>query len=176
MVRTREHMATDISTNNNPDFRLLETLADFQAHALKAVQSGRRHLCVLSETLDSPLYNTDEFRDAVRVLVTQDRYATARFLVKDIKPLVEHGHRLLQLARRLAGKVEVRKLTEPPQNDRCAWLIVDNATLLYKQDEAIYSGYVDYAAAPKCKLLLEEFTNLWELYGEEDPNLREQLM
>lgn len=165
-----------IISENNPNVLLLDELADFHLHALKMIREGRRQLCVLSATLDAPLYDTDEFRDAVRVFATQDRYAEARFLVKDTKPMIEHGHRLLQLARRLSGKVEVRRLTESPKNANHAWLIVDNAVLLYKHDEDAYNGYADYAAAAKCKLLLEEFTTLWELYGEEDPNLRQQLL
>jgi hypothetical protein len=167
---------TTVESDNNPDFHLLEALEAFRVHALKMVQQGRGQLCILSDTLDAPLYNTDEFRDAVRTLVTRDRYGQARFLVKDIRPMIEDGHRLLQLARRLPGKVDVRKLTQPPQNTDHAWMVVDNAILLYKHDDTAYHGYVDYAAAPKCKLLLEEFTNLWELYGEEDPNLRQQLL
>ncbi|MES2625400.1 MAG: hypothetical protein V4628_08985 [Pseudomonadota bacterium] len=167
---------TAVISANNPNLLLLDELVDFQAQALKAVQQGRRQLCILSETLDDPLYNTDEFRDAVRLLVTQDRYAGAKFLVKDTTPLVEHGHRLLQLSRRLSGKVDIRKLTVAPQNTTHAWMTVDNNILLYKHDEGAYNGYIDYAAAPKCKLLLEEFINLWELYGEEDPNLRQQLL
>ena len=168
-------MAAVIS-DTNPNLFLLDELADFQAHALKAVQQGQRQLCILSATLDEPLYNTDEFCDAVRVLATRDRYGQVRFLVKDVRPMVEHGHRLLHLARRLSGKVAVRKLTIAPRDTDDAWLIVDHATLLYKHDDAAYKGFADYAAAPKCKLLLEEFTELWDLYGEEDPNLRQQLL
>jgi hypothetical protein len=165
-----------VISENNPNLLLLNELADFQTQALKMINEGRRQVCVLSETLDAPLYNTDEFRDAVRIFATQDRYAQVRFLVKDTKPMVEHGHRLLQLARRLSGKVDIRRLTEAPRNINHAWLIVDDSILLYKHDEDAYNGYADYAAASKCKLLLEEFTNLWELYGEDDPNLREQLL
>lgn len=165
-----------VTSDNNPALLLLDELADFQAHALKLVQNGRRQLCIFSATLDAPLYNTDAFRDTVRIFATQDRYAHARILVKDTKPLIEHGHRLLQLARRLSGKVDIRRLTVEPQNNNHSWLIVDNDKLLYKHDEDAYQGYVDLAAAPKCKLFLEEFTNLWEVYGEEDPNLRQQLL
>ena len=168
-------MAAVISATN-PNLLLLDELADFQAHALQAVCQARRQVCILSTTLDAPLYDSDEFYDAVRTLVTRDRYAQARFLVKDIKPMVEHGHRLLQLARRLSGKADIRKLTVDPQNADHAWMIVDEAVLLYKHDDVAYKGYVDYDTTAKCRLLLEEFSNLWDLYGEEDPNLREQLL
>lgn len=165
-----------VVSENNPEVFLLDELADFQSHALKAVRGSRRQICALSETLDASVYDTDEFRDAVRVLITADRYARARFLVKDTKPMTEHGHRLLQLARRLGERVEIRRLTIQPRNNNHAWLVVDDATLLYKHDESAYLGYVDHSAASKCKLLVEEFNHLWELYGEEDPNLREQAL
>ena len=168
-------MATVVSANN-PHVLLLDELQDFQAQALKLVREGRRRICVLSATLDAPLYNTDEFCEAVRLFVTQSRYTDARFLVKDTSSIIKHGHRLAELAQRLAGKLQLRKLTEAPQNTRHGWLIVDNARLLYKHDEDAWNGYADYVAASKCTLLLEEFTNLWELYGEEDPYLRQQLL
>ncbi len=168
-------MAAVIS-EHNPCVILLNELTDFQGHALKAVRDGRRQLCMLSETLDAAVYDTDEFRDAIRIFITRDRYAQARFLVKDTRPMTEHGHRLLQLARRLGERIEIRRLTISPQNNNHAWLIVDDATLLYKHDESTYQGYFDHAATSKCRLLLEEFNHLWDLYGEEDPNLREQVL
>jgi len=160
----------------DPNLALLDELADYQRHALNAVQQGRRKLYILSDLLDDPVYNTDAFRDAVRNLAIKDRYSEVRILVKDIKPLVERGHRLLELARRLSSKVQLRKLTVPPLNNDQAYMIVDNATILYKHVDTVYNGYVDYAAAPKCKLLIEEFNKAWDMFGEVDPSLRYQLI
>jgi hypothetical protein len=155
---------------------LLDELQDFQKHALQAVQEGYRRICIVSDILDEPVYNTDAFRDAVRNLAIRDRFCQVRILVKNIKPAVEHGHRLLELARRLSSKVEMRKLTVAPKDKDQGWLIVDNATLLCKYNDTTYNGYVDYDARPKCKVLLDEFKTLWELYGEVDPSLRYQLI
>lgn len=168
-------MAEHIS-ETSPELILLDELEDFQKHALKAVSEGRRKVYILSTILDDSVYNTDEFRDALRDLVIQDRYCEARILVKDIKPVVEHGHRLLELARKLSSKVQMRKLNFVPRNSDQAYLIVDDTTLLYKHADDTYKGYVDYAARPKCKLLIEDFMNMWELYGEVDPSLRQQLI
>lgn len=167
---------TDTLPDTAPAFILLDELVDFQAHAIKAVQGGRRQVHILSEVLDEPLYSNDAFCEALHALVVQDRYCEARILVKDIKPIVEHGHRLLDLALRLSGKVQIRKLTVQPKNKDHAYLIVDTSALLYKHNDSVYKGYVDYDNTPKCKLLIEEFTGLWGMYGESDPSLRFQLL
>lgn len=161
---------------NDDSLHRLDDLAALRQHALQCVQRGRRKLCILSNTLDPELYDRDEFRDALRDLVISDRYCEARILVKDIRPLVERGHRLLELSRRLSSKVLLRKLTVEPKLKDAGWMVVDTATLLFRHDEALHQGFVDYAAAPRCRQLLEEFTTLWELYGEADPALRQQLL
>jgi hypothetical protein len=167
---------SDTDAATNPDLILLEGLDALRSAALQAVQGGHRKVYILSESLDPAIYDTDDFRDALRDLVITDRYCQAYILVKDIQPLVERGHRLLELARRLSSKVALRKLTVPPRNNDEAWMIVDTGTLLYKHDDSVYKGYLDSAAGPKCKQLTEAFMSMWEKYGEVDPSLRSQLI
>lgn len=155
---------------------LLEGMVSFRELALAALRAGQRKVYLLSESLDPAVYDTDEFRDALRDLVIRDRYCKAFILVKDIQPVVERGHRLLELSRRLSSKVSMRKLTVMPRNRDEAYLIVGRSTLLYKHDDRQYKGYLDTAAAPRCRSLVEEFTQLWDLYGEEHPSLRQQLI
>lgn len=155
---------------------LLDGMESFRDQALAALRSGQRKVYLLSDSLDPAVYDTDEFRDALRDLVIRDRYCKAYILVKDIQPLVERGHRLLELARRLSSKVGLRRLTVMPQNKDSAYLIVGRATLLYKHDDRQYKGFLDTDAAPRCRSLVEEFSQLWDLYGEDHPNLRQQLI
>ena len=155
---------------------LLEGVEAFRERALAALRSGQRKVYLLSETLDPAVYDNDAFRDALRDLVIRDRYCRAFILVKDIQGVVERGHRLLELSRRLSSKVSMRRLTVMPRNKDEAYLIVGRHILLYKHDDRQYSGYLDPDAAPRCRSLVEEFTQLWNLYGEDHPSLRQQLI
>lgn len=163
-------------TQHDDSLVLLEGMEAFREQALAALRSGQRKVYLLSETLDPAVYDTDEFRDALRDLVIRDRYCKAFILVKDIQPIVERGHRLLELSRRLSSKVSMRKLTVMPRNKDEGYLVAGRSTLLYKHDDHHYKGYLDTAAAPRCRSLVEEFTQLWDLYGEEHPSLRQQLI
>lgn len=146
--------------------------ADFAEHAQSIVENSRREVALMSATLDRGVYDRPEFAAALSQLARTERNARVRILVKDIQPLVERGHLLLTLARRLSSKVSIRKLTiEPPQADR-AFLIGDRDRLLYQHEEGVYQGFANYQAGPEIKPLLLLFEDLWERQSEVSPDLR----
>ncbi len=130
----------------------------------------------MSKTLDPAIYNSEDFYQHILDLARGDRNTQVKILVKDIQPVVEQGHRLLELARRLSTKVEMRKLLIKPAKDTICYLIGDRKDLLYMHEDQIYSGFVHYDAAQECKVLADEFSHLWEKYSEQDPALRSMLL
>lgn len=151
---------------------LLEGAEAFTKHARQIVAQSSRKLAILSETLDPAIFDQKGFSDLVSRLARGDRNAMVRILVKDIQPLVEGGHALLSLARRLSSKIELRKLLIEPENATQAYLIGDRRGLLYKHDDREYQGFASYRAGPEANRLLTEFDNLWERHSELSPALR----
>ena len=149
---------------------LLEDCADFQQHAVTLAQNTRRHLAIFSTDLDAPVYDCDAFVSAVSALARASRYARIQLLVKDTKPLIERGHKLARLSQRLSSKITLRKLTVAPENTDMAFMLCDNDTLLYKNDDLAYSGFANYAAAAEVKRLRETFDYLWE-HAESEADL-----
>jgi len=101
----------------DPNLILLDEFDDFAKHALQVVEASRREILILSKTFDPALYNTEAFYQQILDLARADRNRQVKILVKDIQPVVEQGHRILALARRLSSKVEIRKLLIKPQKD-----------------------------------------------------------
>lgn len=151
---------------------LLEDVAAFAKHARQVVEQSARHICILSESLDPALYDQDDLVDLVSQLARSDRNAQVRILVKDIRPLLERGHKLLTLSRRLSSKVHIRKLLLDPEDKSHSYLISDRGLLLYMHEEGSYQGFADYDAAPRVRQLLEDFNRLWEQHSELSPDLR----
>jgi len=154
---------------------LLNGVESFYKHALGCAEKSQRELVVLSQQLDPLLYNHDNFADAVSKMVRSDRHSRVRILVKDPRPVIESGHRLLTLSRRLSSKIEIRKLLIEPKDETVGYLIGDKKYLLYQHTETQYSGFINYNGAPESKKLLEEFDYLWDQHGFVDPEFR-QLM
>src|SRR4051812_33293178 len=119
---------------------LLEGIADFQEQALRLIAQARRNIAILSSDLDSLVYGSTEFVDAVSQLARGSRNAQIQILVKDTKPLVESGHKLAKLSQRLSSKIILRKLTVEPDNKDMGFMLCDSSALLYKNDDSIYKG------------------------------------
>lgn len=155
---------------------LIDELEDFTKHSVQVVEASRREVLLLSKTLDPAIYNNEPFYQSILDLARNDRNVQVRILVKDIQPVVEQGHRILNLARRLSSKVEIRKLLSRPQKDSITYLIGDRKHLLYMHEDLVYNGFVNYEAAQESKSLADEFTYLWDKHSELDPALRTMLL
>lgn len=151
---------------------LLDDLEAFSKYAEIIVSRSRRHLAILSDTLDFPLYDNAVIENLVSTLARSDRNAEVRILVKDIRPLIERNHQLLQLARRLPSKVKLRRLDIEPENNDRAYLIGDTNLLLYRHDEREYVGFANFNAAPEVAKIMDDFNYLWQRHSVDDPELR----
>lgn len=151
---------------------LLEDLAAFAKHADQIIARSTRSICILSAHLDRELYDRDDLVNLVSELARSDRNASVRILVKDIRSMLEQGHRLLGLSRRLSSKVHIRRLVADPEDTLHSYLISDRERLLYLHEDGVYRGFADYQAAPKVRQLLEVFNRLWEHHSEASPDLR----
>lgn len=141
---------------------LLENVSDFQEQALKLVQSAQRQLAILSTNLDPLVYDTEEFVSAASQFARSSRYAQITVLVKNTQSLIDRGHRLARLSQRLSSKVQLRKLTLQPENTDMAFMLCDSNMLLYKNDDQIFQGFVNYAAEVEVKRLRETFDYVWQ--------------
>lgn len=150
---------------------LLENCADFQEHALTLVKDARRYVAILSTDLDGPIYDQEDFVSALSQLVRNSRFAQVQILVKNTKPLIERGHKLARLSQRLSSKILLRKLTREPENTDMGFMLRDNDGLLFKNDDQIYRGFANYAAAVEVKRLRETFDYLWQ-YATPEPDLQ----
>lgn len=155
----------------NDKLLLLEGIDDFQQQALQLASNTRRHLAILSHTLDKHIYDNDSFVSAISALARASRFTQIQILVKDTDPLIEHGHRLARLSQKLSSKISLRKLTLRPSNDNMGFMLCDNNSLLYKNNDQEYLGWVNTDAASNVKRLRTIFTYLWQ-YAEVEPRLQ----
>jgi len=153
------------------DLFLLSSAQDFQEQSLKLLNQSRRHIAILSRDLDEAIYGSDEFIQAISTFVRSSRYAQVQILVKNTKPIIETGHKLVKLHQRLSSKILFRKLTVEPDNTEMGFMLCDTDSLLYKNDESVYQGFANFNAAVEVKRFREVFDYVWQ-YGEPEPELQ----
>ncbi|MES2674432.1 MAG: hypothetical protein V4660_09330 [Pseudomonadota bacterium] len=163
-------MSTQSPTS--PDLFLLDCAEDFHSFALKILAQSRRNICILSRDLDPAIFNTEEFVDTLSLIARNNRHAQVKVLVKDTQPLLENGHKLVKLAQRLPSKINIRKLTQEPDDKKIGFILCDTHGLVYRNDEAAYKGFANYNAATEVKHFREIFDYIWQ-YAETEPELQQ---
>lgn len=154
------------------DLLLLDSPEDFQKYTAMLSANARRHLDILSHTLDPLVYEHPETVAALSALARSHRLARVRILVQDTLPLIERGHALVRLAQRLPSKIELRKQHGELENTDMAFVLADSEQVLYKHDDRLYRGFVNFKAPAELRSLREAFVRAWE-YAQPDPQLQQ---
>ena len=144
----------------------------FATLAVELVKTGRRHLRIYSHRLDHEVFDSADMADAISALARRGRYSEIRILISDPRPMVQRGHRLLQLARRLSSSISIRVLSEHPELPEATYLVRDNDGVVYKPDDIGRTGFFEPDSRASAKKFVEGFDALWRL-GQRDPRLRQ---
>ena len=144
----------------------------FDELAVELCDSARRYIRVLSPHLDRDVFDKPEFCDALGKLARRSRYSEIRILVNESRPLVEHGHRLLNLARRIPNLVKIQKLSDHPELNDDTMVIRDADGLLFKAAGSEHQGFYEPDSRVVVERYVERFDELWR-YSAPDTNLRQ---
>ena len=144
---------------------------DRGAVALELAQQSRRQLRVLSHTLDHALYDNEAFVSALSELARRGRNSEIRLLVIDIKPLVQRGHRLIELCRRLSTTLRIRRANCEPEDIKENFLVADDRGVLCYSLREPEKAWADFNNRPLAEDYAAQFDELWHR-AIDDPELR----
>jgi hypothetical protein len=125
------------------------------------VASASRQISILSPTLDNEVFDRRELSEALAALARRGRESLVRILVQDARPIVQRGHRLLQLARRLPSSVKLQKLAEHPDWKGETIVIRDRDGVLYKPGDADHEGFYEPDSRASAQKHADLFEELW---------------
>jgi predicted GNAT family N-acyltransferase len=141
------------------------------ATALDLAQQCRRQLRLLSNDLDPELFDSTEFATALTQLARRGRACEIRILVLDVRAIVQRGHVLLELARRLSSNVRIRRADCAPTDIRENYLVADQRGVLCYSLREPEKAWSDYNNRPVEEDYCAQLDELWER-GIDDPELR----
>ncbi len=123
---------------------------------------ARRELAILSPDLDTQLFNDSSLISALRQLARSDRQARIRVLVMDVRAVVGRRHGMLDLARRMPSKLEMRCLREHPDWDGDTLVIRDRDSTLGMPGSSRDPGFYRPGDRARCETALGRFEELWK--------------
>lgn len=145
--------------------------AERRGTALDLARQSRRQLRVLSNELEPEVFGQTEFIEAVSQLARTSRNAEIRLLVLEVKPIVQRGHGLLELQRRLSSKVHIRRADCDASDIRDNYLVADRSGVVCWPLREPEQAWTDYNNQPIANDYCAQFDELWER-AVEDPQLR----
>lgn len=149
----------------------LETSLEHKAASLALMDQARRNLDILSYDLDPKIYNNREVYTRFRKFATLNRHSQIRVLIHDAKPMVLHGHMLIELIQRLTSSIEVRRLSTLDRNMSQGFLIADKTAYVLRPEVTRFDGHVDFNNRYVARELGNAFENAWQR-AENEPELR----
>ena len=139
--------------------------------AAQMVQQARRSVDIISRLLDPPVFNSPDFIDAVRGMITGNRYPKVRVIVFDPDTIVRNGHRLVDLAGQLSSFIEMRKAGYEFNIYNECLLLVDDIAYIHRINGERYEATANFNDRRQSKYYRKEFDTMWEP-ARQDPNLR----
>lgn len=129
---------------------------------LALAEQARRELLIFSRDLDPLYYDQRPFLDAVQRLALDVPRPSVRVLLVEPRPVVADGHRLIELARRLTSRIEMRRVGEDDRERVDAFLIADNRGYCWRPFADRHEAEAEADAPQRARLLGAEFARMWE--------------
>ena len=157
--------------DENEQTRTFSCMQDNRDLALELARQCKKTLDIFSRDLESSIYSTKEFIQAVSDLAVRSKYSRIRILVQDPSCCVRDDHRMIGLCQRLNSYIEMRKPGYLYKDFNEAFLIADQTGLLHKRLADRFDGVVSFNSPLKAREMTRFFTEVWET-AEIDPNFR----
>ena len=161
------------------DLRLGESSLEFEveslaestavAHALAA--QTQRTLLLHTEDLEPAIYDESAFLDAVTRLSHAHSQSRIWILIQDARKVVQHGHRLIEIARRMSSSIQLRRPAEQYRNYHESFLLADGCGYLHRPIAARYEGTANFHDPGKVADFEKYFMEVWER-SEPDEEIR----
>ena len=96
--------------------------------------------------------------------------AVAQVLIHDSARVVNRGHRIIELARRMPSKIKIRKVMSEYADEDRSWVIADDSTWILP-DHREHAGVASSYNPVDAERLRQDFDRIWER-SLPDPELR----
>lgn len=141
------------------------------ATAQALAEQAKRGLMLLTPDLEPAVFDQQPFLDAISALARQHRDAYFRILLLDSRRILQHGHRLIELSRRLSPNIEFRRPPPDYQDTGKTFLVCDDAGYFFRPLASRYEGTANFNNPGEVARLKKYFMELWGR-SEADSELR----
>lgn len=152
----------DISLSSRDEVKIIN---------IALAQQTIRSMDIISKHLDAGVFDNPDFFNTVKNLSIASKFTKVRILIKDSEPMVQNGHRLIELIQQLTSSIEVRKISEEYKSYNEAFSVYDGKGIIYLRYADRYEGIANFNRPRLATELSNFFNEVWER-SVPDSNLR----
>ncbi|HSG91300.1 MAG TPA: GNAT family N-acetyltransferase [Pseudomonadales bacterium] len=150
---------------------MLEGPSEVRDAIVQLCSHARRELQILSPELDPKLFDDAELVEILSNFARRHEQSRVTILIHDSRRMVQDGHRLLELSRRLSTSISIR-LVHPDMRDREDTLVVaDRIGLVNLPRHGFAQGFLNLNDSPLANQYARLFERLHD-HAQFDPHLR----
>ena len=153
---------TDISLASRDEVKIMN---------IALTQKTSRNIDILSRHLDNSIFDVSDFIEAIKQLSISSKFTRIRILIKDPDPMIQKGHRLIDLIQQLTSSIEVRTINDEYKTYNEAFSLYDGKGVIYLRHADRYEGMANFDRPRLVTELSNKFNEIWE-HSVQDPNLR----
>lgn len=151
----------------------LDGRAELSQASLALLQQARRRILIFSHQLEAWCYNRPEVEEAIRALAVRTPNPCCFILLQDSTKVIEEGHRLLHLSRRLTSKIQIqRPLRQDHLEHYRNFVLVDDGGVLLQPLHSRPRASLSFHNPALVRELDAFFQEVWA-ESEPDSQLRE---
>ena len=151
------------------------SLIDARSALEQIIRSAQRQVVILNPYLDHEIFAQEEIVESISSLARSAPRTRLRIIVMSSKRMVDRGHPLLELSRRLDEKISLRLLYEPITEETSSFACADESGYWLLPEFETPKGVSDPGNAVTTKRFLQSFESAW-LKSKEDLDLRQLLI
>ncbi len=145
---------------DNAEYKL-DSRADNYQIFLQMLEQSRSSIDIFSVHLDHKLYDTAEIMSQLKRLIRNNPRTCIRLLLCNPRHLVTHGHRIIELSRRLSSFIEIRQLAENFDEHIESFSLFDQRGIIYRANAEQFEGWFSFNAPVRVKSETEFFNEAW---------------
>ena len=149
----------------------IESQSEAQAVAQMLAAQAQHTLLLHTEDLEPTVYDNSMFLEAVSRLARAHGQSRIWILIQDARKSVLHGHRLIEIARRLSSSIQLRRPAPQYRGFHESFLLADGCGYLRRPIAARFEGTANFHDPGKAAEWENYFMEVWER-SEPDEEIR----
>lgn len=149
----------------------IERQAEACAVAQALATQTQRTLLLHTEDLEPAVYDNSTFLEGVSQLARAHSQSRIWILIQDARKVMSHGHRLIEIARRLSSSIQLRRPAPQYRSFHESLLLADGCGYLHRPIAARFEGTANFHDPGKVADWEKYFMEVWER-SEPDEEIR----